>query len=144
MPLRRRRIHLLMKHRCAEPVSVMLFLASTALHAQQPVTRSDAIESSIARGPRISVAYADTALARAQFWSARAWQNPTVTGEYTKSAPQRHFSVELPLDFPWLRAARVGAARLAAGASRYRFAVERAGARFDADVAYTRALAALA
>ena len=74
--------------------------------------------------------------------TARAWQNPTVTGEYTKSPPQRHLSMELPLDFPWLRAARVGAARLAANASRYRFALERAGARFDADVAYTRALAA--
>src|SRR6185503_905415 len=56
--------------------------------------------------------------------------------------PQRHLTVELPIDFPWIRAARVGAARLAATAGFYRFAAERAGARFDADVAYTRALAA--
>jgi outer membrane protein, heavy metal efflux system len=113
-----------------------------AAEAQQPVTRQQAIDAAIARGPRVLVAFADTALARGQFWTARAWQNPTVTGEYTKSPPQRHLSVEVPLDFPWLRAARVGAARLAADAARYRFVLERAGARFDADVAYTRALAA--
>jgi cobalt-zinc-cadmium efflux system outer membrane protein len=110
--------------------------------AQQPVTRQQAIEAALARGPRVLVAFADTALARGQLSIARAWQNPTVTAEYTQSPPQRHLSVELPLEFPWLRAARVGAARLAANASRYRFALERAGARFDADVAYTRALAA--
>jgi cobalt-zinc-cadmium efflux system outer membrane protein len=122
--------------------STLLLYVSIAAEAQQPVTRQQAIDAAIARGPRVLVAFADTALARGQLGSARAWQNPTVTGEYTKSPPQRHLSVELPLDFPWLRAARVGAARLAVNASRYRFALERAGARFDADVAYTRALAA--
>ena len=114
----------------------------TLASAQQPITRQQAIESALSRGPRVSVALADTALARAELSVARAWQNPTVTAEYTKSVPQRHLTVELPIDFPWIRSARVGAARLAAGASRYRFAAERAGARFDADVAYTRALAA--
>ena len=113
-----------------------------AAQAQQPVTRQQAIEAARARGPRVTVAAADTSLARAQLAIARAFQNPTVTGEYTKSPPQRHLTIDLPLDFPWLRAARTGAARLAASAGRYRFAGERAGARFDADVAYTRALAA--
>ena len=110
--------------------------------AQQPITRQQAIDAAIARGPRVLAAFADTALARGQLTTARAWQNPTVTGEYTKSPPQRHLSMELPLDFPWLRAARVGAARFAVDASRYRFALERARARFDADTSYTRAQAA--
>ncbi len=129
------------------PPSALLAFASLSsiaipLYAQTPVTRQQAIESALAKGPRVAVAIYDTVLAKAQLSIASALLNPTVSAEYTKSTPQRHVSFELPLDFPWLRSARVGAARLAASASRYRFAVERAGARFDADVAYTRALAA--
>jgi cobalt-zinc-cadmium efflux system outer membrane protein len=125
-------------------LAALTCIDGTGASAQQPITRQQAIDSALARGPRVLVAVADTSLARAQLSIARSIQNPTVTGEYTKSAPQRHLTVDLPLDFPWLRSVRVGAARLAAGASRYRFAIERAGARFDADVAYTRALAAQA
>ena len=51
---------------------------------------------------------------------------------------------DLPLDLPWLRAARIGAAAAARDAARYGFAFERAAIRFDVDTTYTRALAALA
>lgn len=123
-------------------LTTLLGLVVCRAQAQQPITRQQAIDAALARGPRVAVAAADTSLAGAQLSIAHAWQNPTVTGEYTQSPPQRHLTFEVPLDFPWLRSARVGAARLAASASRYRFEGERASARFDAEVAYTRALAA--
>ncbi len=122
--------------------ALCLLCLGAPLVAQERVTREQAKAAAVTRGPRVVVASSDTALALALLWTARTWQNPTVSAEYTKSPPQRHLGVELPLDFPWLRSARVSAARLAASASRYRFAVARAGASFDADVAYTRALAA--
>jgi cobalt-zinc-cadmium efflux system outer membrane protein len=111
---------------------------------ERAITRREAIDSAVARGPRVSVAVADTSVARAELSIARSIQNPTFLAEYTRSVPQQHFTVDLPLDLPWLRSARISAAQSAAGASRYRFAFERAGAAFDADVAYTRALAAQA
>ena len=57
---------------------------------------------------------------------------------------QYHAIVDLPLDVPWLRAPRIGAAEFARDAVRYGFAFERAAIRFDADTSYTRALAAAA
>ena len=51
---------------------------------------------------------------------------------------------DLPLDLPWIRAARVGAAASARDAVRYDVAFERAAIGFDVDTAYTRALAARA
>jgi cobalt-zinc-cadmium efflux system outer membrane protein len=50
--------------------------------------------------------------------------------------------MDVPLDYPWLRKARVGAATAGLGAARYRFDFERAAATFEADTAYTNALAA--
>src|SRR5207245_153672 len=49
---------------------------------------------------------------------------------------------DLPLDLPWLRSPRIGAAEAARDAARYRFAFERAAIRFDVDTTYTRSLAA--
>ena len=51
---------------------------------------------------------------------------------------------DLPLDLPWIRSARIGAAASARDAARYGFAFERAAIRFDVDTTYTRALAAFA
>ncbi len=50
----------------------------------------------------------------------------------------------MPLDLPWLRGARIGAAAASRDAARYSFAFERAAIRFDIDTAYTHAVAARA
>ncbi len=124
----------------------LLALGGTVAPArgQQPVTREQAVAAALARGPRVSVAASDTAAARAEVITARAFQNPAVSASYTKDVPQYHVSVELPLDLPWIRSARVAVAAQAQASARLRFGFERASARFDAEEAYTAALAAAA
>jgi cobalt-zinc-cadmium efflux system outer membrane protein len=110
--------------------------------AQRPVTRREAIEAALAAGPRVSLAAPDTAVARGDVLAARAYPNPVAAASYSKDSPQRHVSLDLPLDFPWLRGPRIGAAEAVRTASRLRFAFERAGARFEAEAGYTNALSA--
>jgi outer membrane protein, heavy metal efflux system len=121
-------------------------VASVAVsgRAQQPVTREQVVQAALARGPRVTLAATDTAAARAGLMTARAFQNPTVTASYSKDVPQYHASIDLPLDLPWLRSARIRAASEARVSAQSRFAFERASARFDAEVAYTKALGAAA
>jgi cobalt-zinc-cadmium efflux system outer membrane protein len=128
----------------AAPWAVALFVVcgTGAARAQQPVTREQAVSAALALGPRVARAAPDVAAARAEVTGARAFQNPTALASYTGSVPTYHAELEIPLDFPWLRQARVGAAEAALASSRFRFAFERAGARFDAEVAYVRSLAA--
>jgi cobalt-zinc-cadmium efflux system outer membrane protein len=66
------------------------------------------------------------------------------TASYSKDVPHYHVLADLPLDLPWIRSARIGAAASARDAARYGFAFERAAIRFDLDTTYTRALAARA
>jgi cobalt-zinc-cadmium efflux system outer membrane protein len=110
--------------------------------AQRPVTRREAIEAALAAGPRVALAAPDTAIARGDVLAARAYPNPVAGASYTKDSPQRHVTLDLPLDFPWLRGPRIGAAEAGRTASRLRFAFEREGARFDAEAWYTNALSA--
>jgi cobalt-zinc-cadmium efflux system outer membrane protein len=121
-----------------------LFVAAfaTAAPAQQPVTRAQAVAAALARGPRVARAAPDVASARADVSAARTFQNPTAVLSYTGDVPRYHAEAEIPLDFPWLRSARIGAARAALASTEARFAYERASARFDAEAAYVRALAA--
>jgi len=120
---------------------VSLALAPTA-YAQRPVTRQEAVDAALAAGPRVSLAAPDTGVARGEVLAARAYPNPVAAASYTEDSPQHHVSLELPLDFPWLRGPRIGAAEAARAASRLRFAFEREGARFDAEAGYTNALSA--
>src|SRR5438093_11473221 len=99
--------------------------------AQQPVTRPDPAAAALPRGARVALARADTTAALGAARAARAFPNPTVSGSYTKDTPNYHAVGELPLDLPWLRGARIGAAESARDAARYRFAFERAAIRFD-------------
>ncbi len=69
-------------------------------------------------------------------------QQPVTREQAVAAALAR--AADLPLDLPWIRSARIGAAASARDAARYNFAFERAAIRFDVDTAYTRALAALA
>src|SRR6266705_1271191 len=89
--------------------------------------------------PQQPVARADAVL-----HTARLYPNPALAATYTKDVPHYHLIADLPLDLPWLRSARIGAAAAAQDAARYGFAFERAAIRFDVDTTYTRALATLA
>jgi len=124
------------------PSSFVSALWPVLLFAQQPVTRSDAVAAALARGARVALGRADTAAALGAARTARAFPNPTVSGSYSKDTPNYHALSDLPLDLPWLRSARIGAAESARDAVRYRFAFERAAIRFDVDTTYTRGLAA--
>src|SRR5213596_2464630 len=112
------------------------------LWAQQPVTRADAVAAALLRGARVALGRADTTAALGAARAARAFPNPTVSGSYSKDTPNYHALGELPLDLPWLRSPRIGAAEAARDAARYQFAFERAAIRFDVDTTYSRSLAA--
>jgi len=131
-------------------VLLMSFIAITspalamAQGSTTPVSRSDAVESALARGTRLGLARADTAAAFANLLTARAFENPSFSADYSKSTPQYHFSLDVPIDYPWMRRLRVSAAESGRQAAQYTFAFERAAAALDADTTYTRALAARA
>jgi cobalt-zinc-cadmium efflux system outer membrane protein len=110
--------------------------------AQRPVTRAEAVDAAVTVGPRLAVAQADTAVALAALITARALPNPTLAASYTKDPPPYHTSLELPIDFPWLRGPRVGSAVAARTAAQYHYSFQRAAAALDADTTYTRTLAA--
>jgi cobalt-zinc-cadmium efflux system outer membrane protein len=105
----------------------------------QPLTLREAVDSAVARGTRVALARADSATARAGLTAAREWPNPTLTFQYTRDTPHYHGFVEFPIDYPWLRSARIHSASLANRSAGYRFAFERAAARFDAETTYVRA-----
>src|SRR3989449_10642702 len=70
----------------------------------------------------VALGRADTAAARGVVRAARAFPNPAFSATYTKAVPQYHAIVDLPLDVPWLRAPRIGAAEFERDAVRYGFA----------------------
>lgn len=121
-------------------IGALAFPASGA--AQQRVTLDEARAAALANGTRVLVAAADEALARADVLSARAFPNPTVAAEYTRSPPQYHLTADQPLELPWLRGARIRAARAGALGARYRLQLERAAVRYAVDGAYVQAAAA--
>lgn len=127
------------------PVLTFLVVVRPLL-AQTPhaMSRADAVALAVARGPRAAFARADSLGAAGDLAAARAFPNPAFSATYTKSVPRYHYIFDIPIDWPWLRAPRVGAARAGAEAEGARFAFEMAAARFDADTAYTVALAAQA
>jgi len=109
----------------------------------RPITRGDAIDATLASGSRVALARADSAAAGAGVVGAREWQNPTLNFQYTRDEPHYHTFLEVPIDYPWLRGPRIAGAERAAESAGYRYAYERAAARFDAETAYVRALAAV-
>jgi outer membrane protein, heavy metal efflux system len=119
-------------------------LLAGSLAGQQPVSRTDAVAAALARGARSAFARADTQAAAGLLHGARLYPNPSLSATYTKDTPHYHLIADVPLDLPWLRSARVGAAAAGRDASRFRFAFERAAIRFDIDTTYTHALAAVA
>jgi len=126
-------------HFIAAAYAAIIFSGSKAA-AQRPVTRADAVAAALARGPQLPFAAADTMAARAALIGARAIGNPTVSLSYSKDAPQRHVLADVPIDFPWLRRARIASASANHDAALDRFALERAAVTFDAETTYTAAV----
>lgn len=115
-----------------------------SLVGQQLVSRADARDAALLHGARGAVARADTLAAAGLLHGARLYPNPSLGATYTKDTPHYHVIADVPLDLPWLRSARIGAAAQASDAARFRFAFERAAIRFEIDTTYTHALAARA
>jgi len=123
---------------------VTLLVGSLTGQQLAPVSRDDARTAALTRGARGVVARADTLGAAGVLHGARLYPNPSLSATYTKDTPHYHVIADVPLDLPWLRSARIGAAGAARDAARFRFAFERAAIRYDVDTTYTHALAALA
>jgi cobalt-zinc-cadmium efflux system outer membrane protein len=90
----------------------------------------------------LGVARADTAVAGALLIGPGALPNPALSASYSKSVPQYHFAVDIPIDLPAFRSGRVHPAAVALEAARLRFQFTRGTIALDADTTYTHALAA--
>src|SRR5258708_2447177 len=123
-------------------VMALCVACPAALAGQQAVTRANAVAAALADGARAAIGRADTIAALGALRTARAFPNPTVSGSYTKDLPNYHVLGDLPLDVPWVRAPRIGAAEAARDAARHQFAFDRAAIVFDVDTTYSRTLAA--
>jgi cobalt-zinc-cadmium efflux system outer membrane protein len=110
--------------------------------ALAPLTRAGAIDAAERRGLRGAFAREDSLAAHAELEAARGYPNPIANLTYSRAVPLYHGVLSLPVDYPWVRGARVRAAELGLRSAAYRYAFERALAGYDADTAYTRALAA--
>src|SRR5260221_13951738 len=107
------------------PLCLLCLLCCRVLAGQQPVTRADAITAALARGARAAFGRADTAAASGALHAARLYPNPTALGSYSRDVPHYHVTADLPLDPPWIRSARIGAAPPARDAAPYNLAFHR-------------------
>jgi len=122
-----------------------LFIAMTFDISAQPVTvslsRSEAMRMATERSPRLSLTRADSAMAAAGLQLARQFENPAFSALYTKSAPETHFSLDVPIEWPGARRSRISASESEVAAATFRRANERAALELDVDTAYSRAQA---
>ncbi|HEV2178803.1 MAG TPA: TolC family protein, partial [Gemmatimonadaceae bacterium] len=109
--------------------------------AQQPFTRAQVVAAALSSQPLIALADADSAIAAADVSTARAYPNPTFSFQYTKDIPRHHSILDIPLDFPWVRSPRIGAATAGQQAASLRLALARASVAFVAETSYARVLA---
>ncbi len=106
-----------------------------------PITRDSAFSMALANGSRAALAGAAARSASARARAAGAFANPILAAAYSKSVPQYHAILDIPLDFITLRGLRIASARSASEAAQLRLAFERAAIRLDVDTAYTIAAA---
>src|SRR2546422_735642 len=126
------------------PAIVLFGAWAVSLSAQEPVTRAQAVAAALARGARAAFGRADTAAAAGMLHAARLYPNPSASASYSKDAPHYHVVADLPLDLPWIRPARIGAAPSARDAARSVLGWGGAAIGFDVDPTSPRAPAALA
>jgi outer membrane protein TolC len=138
-------MHAFFPIRTAALAAVYSAVLAVAARAQSSdvgrITREQAVELALERGTRAALASATARAARAGVLSARALANPTISASYSKSVPQYHAIVDVPLDFLVRRPLQVSAALSASEAARYRLSFERATVEFETDTLYTRAAA---
>lgn len=120
----------------------LFFASPSPAQAPVPLTREGTRLAALRLAPRLLLARSDTALAEAAFRNARLFPDPTLGASWSRSAPTSHVSLDIPLDLPWLRSSRIAAATFGRTGSRWRLATEEAATTLEADVGYTRALAA--
>lgn len=122
-----------------------LFLVGLVLssrgESQTPVTREQAVAAAQQRGARLKIARSDSLAAEALRVVARARPNPTLSAAWSASVPRDHVSLDIPIDAPWLRSARIRTADFLGEAARARYAYERAAVGFEAESTYTAAIA---
>lgn len=111
---------------------------------ERPLTRASAIAAALGAGARLRIARADSNAAGATLTLARQFENPLLGAQYTGSTPREHYTLDVPVDLPWIRRARVGVAQAALVAADQRFRFEREAVAYDVDTTYTRAQVALA
>ena len=87
-------------------VIALVGLAATPARSQLPVTRELAERAALAAGPRVALARADSAEARAALITAHARPNPSLVASYTADKPTKHLSLDIPFDAPWTRRPR--------------------------------------
>ncbi|MSR21955.1 MAG: hypothetical protein EXR92_00085 [Gemmatimonadetes bacterium] len=98
-------------------LGLLLAGATTSpLRGKQAVTLEEAVQAAIQEGPRAAIAVADSAAA-ARVRTAREYPNPALALGYSKSPPIHQIDLEQPLEYPWVRRARIGSAELGALAS---------------------------
>ncbi len=112
-----------------------------AQDAPRPVSRAEVIAAALDRAPRAAVIRADSVAAHAGVAAARQFDNPLLSASYSESTPRQHYALEVPLDFPWLRSARIGTAVATREATLFRARFDREGLAYVADTLYTRATA---
>ncbi|WP_411279148.1 TolC family protein [Gemmatimonas sp.] len=102
------------------------------------VTRAEAVASALTTSTRHTLARLDSASAFAQWSGARQYENPSLATSYSGAAPQAHFMLDVPIDWPGQRASRIAASRALLGAATVRLWLADALLAFDTDTAYTR------
>lgn len=117
-------------------------VAARAPGQQLNLTREQAVQTALARGTRVAVAAADTAVAAAQLVAAKVYPDPSITASWSKDTPHNHVLFDLPLEFPTIRRPRSQSAQAGVDAARIKFHLARATVGLDADTTYTHALAA--
>ncbi|MEO7999863.1 MAG: TolC family protein, partial [Gemmatimonadaceae bacterium] len=108
------------------------------------ISRSDAIRLAVEHSPRTILFRADSSAAAAEFAFAKQFENPSLSASYSKSEPQAHFALDIPIDWPRARQPRINAARNSAAVASLRNAYGRRALELDVDTAYTRAQSQLA
>ncbi|HKV52151.1 MAG TPA: TolC family protein [Gemmatimonadaceae bacterium] len=116
-------------------------LTAPRARAQQRYTRAQVVAAALTSQPLIALAGADSATAAADVATARAYPNPTFSFQHTKDIPRHHSILDIPLDFPWVRNPRIGAATAGQQAATLRLEFVRASVAFVAETSYARALA---
>lgn len=129
-----------LRRRATCAVASLLVFPLVSAEGQQAISRAAAVAAAVDNSPRLRLARADSSAARASVALARQFENPIGGASFTRSAPQVHYTLDVPLDLPWLRRPRVGAALAGLRAASTRFVFARASLAFDVDTAYTRAL----